>query len=144
MKKIAIFLLFCLFCAPAWAQDEAIEGVDKAFFPLQSVLRNLELKPEQRSRICSEALTSLARVNQLRAEIGNMQLEEACLKLSDQVDSAKLKDLYRRRGELEAEIYLARQEYMKSLKSILTEEQLRQLEQRRDLSRQNREPKVKP
>ncbi|MEW6265461.1 MAG: hypothetical protein AB1641_20485 [Thermodesulfobacteriota bacterium] len=100
----------------------------EGLIPPTALLR-LDLSHEQRERLCREALGHMAKLNLLRAELMNKRLEMVCQQSREEVNAAKIKEAYAKMAEIEAEIFLAGEAYQKAVRTILTEEQMQQLEQ---------------
>lgn len=114
--------------------DTREEGLPQGgLVPLQMIFRLPNLSEEQLGQICSEAYEIQAQSIQLRADLAAIKLKLVCLQRHDveNVDAGEIKKLYAESGRIEGEFFQLRQRYMKAVKAILTEEQMKMLESRR-------------
>ena len=157
MRTAAVILALILFTAPALAQapagqsqagsvqgEQALPGrqpvpgqttvrpgrADRTL-PLAFLFRLTDLTAEQKARLCGEGYEVYTRMTRAEAELRNLRLKLVCLQQQEEVNETEIKGLYAKIAELEAEAFIGRREYAGVVKSILTEQQLERLGQRR-------------
>ena len=81
--------------------------------------------------LCGGGAERLKKMNNLRAEPANARIDLACAQSGKTMDADRIKALYARMGEIEAEIFLTRRDYATYIQSVLSEEQLHMLDQGR-------------
>lgn len=91
-------------------------------------LEELDLTPEQWSRVRTLAQEKLGRMADLWARQMNLRIEVAGLQWSGNLDAQRVKDAFMKEAEARAEMVLAGIEYTRGLKEILTPEQLEEIE----------------
>jgi Spy/CpxP family protein refolding chaperone len=95
-----------------------------------NMLSRLGLSDEQIDRLCAEAYEPQVKSNQLKAELANLRFKMNCLKRKTNANPNEVKELYKKKGEIEGELFLIRQQSRAILESILTDEQKQRLNQR--------------
>ena len=92
------------------------------------MLEGLNLTPEQWDQVRGLAQERLEKMVDLWAQRMKLQIELAGLRWDKEIDSQKVKDLFVKKAEANAEMFLTSLEYLRKLKSVLTQEQLKKLE----------------
>ncbi|MFO7964057.1 MAG: hypothetical protein R6U50_09075 [Desulfobacterales bacterium] len=95
------------------------------------MLENLNLTPEQWDRVHALARKHLERMIDLSATKKKLQLEMAGLRMDRELDPQQVKQLFSRIAEVKADMFLTGRDYMRGVKDILTEEQIKELESRK-------------
>ncbi len=92
------------------------------------MLDALDLSQGQWEQVRSLARDRLEKMVDVWAQRMKLRIELAAVPWDREVDPQKVKDLFVRRAEANAELFLVSLDYLRSLKSILTQEQLEKLE----------------
>ena len=92
------------------------------------MLDNLDLTPEQWDQVRTIARQRLDKMVDLWAQRMKLQIELAGLRWDKKVNPQQVKDLFVKKAEAKAEMFLVGLEYLRGLKGILTPEQLKKLE----------------
>jgi Spy/CpxP family protein refolding chaperone len=92
------------------------------------MLEELNLTPEQWDQVRTLARERLEKMADLWAQRMKLQIELAALRWDTEIDPQKVKDLFVKKAEAKAEMFLAGLAYMRELKKIITAEQLKKLE----------------
>ena len=92
------------------------------------MLEDLNLTSEQWDQVRGLARERLAKMADLWAQRMKLQIELAGLRWDKEIDSQKVKDLFVKKAQANAEMFLTSLEYLRKLKSVLTQEQLKKLE----------------
>jgi len=92
------------------------------------MLDNLDLTPEQWEQVRTLARQRLDKMVDLWAQRMKLQIELAGLRWDKKIDPQQVKDLFVKKAEAKAEMFLVGLEYLRGLKGILTPEQLKKLE----------------
>lgn len=91
-------------------------------------LEELDLTPEQWSRVRTLAQEKLDRMADLWARHMRLRIELAGIQWGGNLDAQQVKDAFVKEAEARAEMYLAGIEYIRGLKEILTPEQLEKMD----------------
>lgn len=97
-------------------------------------LDNLNLTPEQWDQVRSLAAVKLDKMADLWAQRMKLQIGLASLRWDKEIDPQQVKDLFMKKAEAQAEMFLAGRRYLRGLNGILTPEQLRKFEGQEDSS----------
>ncbi|MCF8063008.1 MAG: hypothetical protein K9M82_10865 [Deltaproteobacteria bacterium] len=92
------------------------------------MLDKLDLSQGQWDQVRSLARNRLERMVDLWAQRMKLRIKLAAIPWDREVDPQKVKDLFVRRAEANAELFLVSLDYLHGLKEILTPEQLEELE----------------
>ncbi|MCF8105354.1 MAG: Spy/CpxP family protein refolding chaperone [Desulfohalobiaceae bacterium] len=92
------------------------------------MLENLGLAPGQWEQVHTLAGTRLEKMADLWAEQMKLRIKLATMKWDQTIDPQQVKDLFIKKAEARAEMFLAGVDYLNGLKEILTQEQLKKLE----------------
>jgi len=92
------------------------------------MLERLDLTPEQWNQVRTVARERLEKMVDLWAQWMKPQIQLDSLRWDESVDAARVKDLFARRAEAQAEMFLAGLDYLQELKTILGPEQRARLE----------------
>ena len=92
------------------------------------MLEDLNLTSEQWDQVRGLARERLAKMADLWAQRMKLQIELAGLRWDKEIEPQKIKDLFVKKAEANAEMFLTSLEYLRKLKSVLTQEQLKKLE----------------
>ncbi|MBI4774694.1 MAG: hypothetical protein HY788_11030 [Deltaproteobacteria bacterium] len=103
-------------------------GHRRGMAPMARVLDNLNLTPEQWDQVRGLARKRLEKMVDLWAQRMKLKIELAGLRWDKEIDPQKVKDLFVKKGEVKAEMFLSNLEYWRELKKILTPDQLEKLE----------------
>lgn len=95
---------------------------------LVHMLDGLDLSQAQWEQVRSLARKRLEKMVDLWAQRMKLRIELAAIRWDQEVDPQKVKDLFVRRAEAKAELFLGSLDYLKRLKGILTQEQIEELE----------------
>ena len=93
------------------------------------MLRTLELSPEQYDQIRNLARKHTDKMADLRAQQMKLRIELASLRLDQQVDREKIKNIFAKKAEAQAEMFLTGLDYLDGVKDVLDKKQLQKLEQ---------------
>ena len=97
-------------------------------------LENLNLTSEQWDRVRRLAADRLDKMADLWAQRMKLQIGLASLRWDKEIDPQQVKDLFMKKAEAQAEMFLAGRRYLRGLNGILTPEQLRKFEGQEDSS----------
>jgi len=92
------------------------------------MLDGLDLSQAQWEQVRSLARKRLEKMVDLWAQRMKLRIELAAIRWDQEVDPQKVKDLFVRRAEAGAELFLGSLDYLQSLRAILTREQIEELE----------------
>lgn len=104
------------------------KGGPQGMAQMAGMLDKINLTPEQWDQVHKLARERLEKMVDLRARQMKLQIELAGMRWDDPVEPQKVKELFARRAEVKAELFLAALDYLRSLKGILTQDQVRKLE----------------
>ena len=108
-------------------EGEADDGFQDRFIPPRVLLKDEGLSQEQKKKLAAEAFPLVAKINLLKAELDNLKMEKMVIQNLEELNPAKLKDSYEKIAGIEADIYLARRDYIQKVNSVLTADQLERL-----------------
>lgn len=92
------------------------------------MLDNLNLTDEQWDKVRTLAKQQLDTMADLWAQRMKVRIDLAGLRWDKDVDPKQVKELFQKKAEAQAEMFLAGMDYIKGVKAILTPEQLKQFE----------------
>lgn len=92
------------------------------------MLENLSLTSDQWDQVRNLVAKRLDKMADLWAQRMKLQIGLATLRRDKDVDPQQVKDLFMKKAEAQAEMFLAGSEYQSGLKGILTPEQLQKFE----------------
>lgn len=115
-----------LMATAAYAQDDA------------SIIERLNLSETQKGQVKDLREKFKTKTEKLRADIKRLAEEERNIKKSSNVDESALRELLKRRAELEIELSLALTRFNEDLEGILTADQKRILDKIRAEKRNRR------
>ena len=104
------------------------DGGPRGMAHMARMLENLNLTPEQWDQVHTLARDRLEKMADLWAQRMKLQIELAGLRWDKEIDPQQVKNLFVKKAEAKAEMFLASLAYMRELKGILTQEQLKKLE----------------
>ena len=92
------------------------------------MLENLNLGPEQWNQVRGLAQERLEKMADLWAERMKLRIKLAGLRWDTEIDHQKVKELFIKKAEAKAEMFLTGLDYLREVKGVLTQEQLKKLE----------------
>lgn len=104
------------------------DGGSRDMAQMARMLEGLNLTPEQRDQVRGLARERLEKMVDLWAQRTKLQIELAGLRWDKEIDPQKVKDLFVKKAEAKAEMFLTSLDYLRKLKGVLTQEQLKKLE----------------
>lgn len=92
------------------------------------MLENLNLTSDQWDQVRNLAAERLEKMADLWAQRMKLQIGLAALRWDKEIDPQQVKDLFVKKAEAKAEMFLTSLDYLRKLKGVLTQEQLKKLE----------------
>lgn len=104
------------------------DGGSRGMVQMARMLEGLNLTPGQWDQVRGLARERLEKMADLWAQRMKLQIELAGLRWDKEIDPQKVKDLFVKKAEANAEMFLTSLDYLRKLKGVLTQEQLKKLE----------------
>jgi hypothetical protein len=92
------------------------------------IITYLNLTSDQWDQVRNLAAERLEKMADLWAQRMKLQIGLAALRWDKEIDPQQVKDLFVKKAEAKAEMFLTSLDYLRKLKGVLTQEQLKKLE----------------
>ena len=103
-------------------------GAPRGMAHMARMLESLNLTPEQWDQVRGLARERLEKMADLWAQRMKLQIELAGLRWDQEVNPQQVKEVFVKEAEAKAEMFLTSLDYLRKLKGVLNQEQLKKLE----------------
>ena len=103
-------------------------GGPRGMTHMTNMIESLNLTPEQWDQVRGLARERLEKMADLWAQRMKLQIELAGLRWDQEINPQQVKEVFVKEAEAKAEMFLTSLDYLRKLKGILTQEQLKKLE----------------
>ncbi len=104
------------------------DGGPRGMAHMARMLEGLNLTPEQWDQVRGLARERLEKMADLWAQRMKLQIELAGLRWDQEINPQQVKEVFVKEAEAKAEMFLTSLDYLRKLKGVLTQEQLKKLE----------------